>query len=161
LKALLYDFYGLVPSEPVELLRYLISKLTSESLLIKNDDLINKIKQSDSKRLGVLLQDAPDDLASIKRHAFSRCTQRVSFLNHSPDYCSNQRTLITAGGLLFAQDGDDFLLVLVSHYAVASNTGRKVCPNSLKAYSTVMATLVTKLSFVTSVAISGVWFTSH
>lgn len=65
LKTLLYDFYGLVPSEPVEFLRHLISKLTGESLLIKNDDLIKKLKRADGKRLDLLLQQAPDDLASI------------------------------------------------------------------------------------------------
>ncbi len=65
LKALLYDFYGLVPSEPVEFLRHLISKLTNESLLIKNDGLINTIKQANGKFLDMLLRDAPDDLASI------------------------------------------------------------------------------------------------
>jgi hypothetical protein len=65
LKALLYDFYGLVPSEPVEFLRHLVSKLTDESLLIKNDRLIEKIKQANGKFLDALLKDAPDDLASI------------------------------------------------------------------------------------------------
>lgn len=65
LKALLSDFYGLVPTEPVEFLRHLISKLTDESLLIKNDYLIDKIKSSNGKFLDILLKDAPDDLASI------------------------------------------------------------------------------------------------
>lgn len=65
LKALLYDFYGLVPSDPVEFLRHLVSKLTDESLLIKNDRLIEKIKQANGKFLDALLKDAPDDLASI------------------------------------------------------------------------------------------------
>lgn len=65
LKALLYDYYGLVPSEPVKFLRYLISKLTDESLLIKNDYLIEKIKQSNGKFLDELIKNAPDDLASI------------------------------------------------------------------------------------------------
>lgn len=65
LKALLCDFYGLVPSEPVEFLRHLISKLTDESLLIKNDYLIGKIKESNGKFLDELLKEAPDDLASI------------------------------------------------------------------------------------------------
>lgn len=65
LKARLYDFYGLVPSEPVEFLRHLISKLTDESLLIKNDYLVGKIKESNGKFLDELLKQAPDDLASI------------------------------------------------------------------------------------------------
>jgi len=65
LKTRLYDYYGLVPREPVEFLRHLVSKLTDESLLIKNDRLINKIKESNGKFLDVLLEQAPDDLASI------------------------------------------------------------------------------------------------
>ncbi len=65
LKALLSDRYGIVPCEPVEFLRHVVSKLTDESLLIKNDSLIEKIKASNGKFLDVLLQDAPHDLASI------------------------------------------------------------------------------------------------
>ena len=65
LKALILDLYGIVPSEPVEFLRHLISKLTDESLLIKNDALIEKIKQSNGKFLDELLKGAPDDLAAI------------------------------------------------------------------------------------------------
>jgi len=65
LKALCNDFYGIVPSEPVEFLRHLISKLTNESLVIKNDYLINKIKESNGKFLDTLMQQAPKDLASI------------------------------------------------------------------------------------------------
>ena len=65
LKAMLCDFYGLVPSEPVEFLRYLISELTDETLLIKNDDLIEKIKNANGKFLDTMLDDAPKNLASI------------------------------------------------------------------------------------------------
>jgi hypothetical protein len=65
LKALLYDFYNLAPSEPVEYLRYVIGKLTGESLLIKNSYLITKIKAVNSKDLDNLLKLAPKNLASI------------------------------------------------------------------------------------------------
>lgn len=65
LKAQLYDFYKLIPAEPVEFLRYLITQLTGESLLIKNDYLIEKLKRADGKLLADLLENAPDDLASI------------------------------------------------------------------------------------------------
>ena len=65
LKAKLQDFYGIVPTDPVEFLRYVINELTDESLLIKNDYLINKIKNANGKFLDTLLKDAPDDLASI------------------------------------------------------------------------------------------------
>jgi predicted MarR family transcription regulator len=65
LKALLYDFYNLTPIEPTEYLRYVVRKLTGESLLIKNKYLIEKIKASDYKVLDMLLGSAPDNLASI------------------------------------------------------------------------------------------------
>lgn len=65
LKALLSDLYHLVPSDPVEFLRYLIGKLTGESLLIKNAALIQKIKAADGLLLDSLLENAPDDLGSI------------------------------------------------------------------------------------------------
>lgn len=65
LKSLLCNFYNFVPSEPIEFLRHLISKLIDESLLIKNNYLIDKIKQADGQVLDTLLKDAPEDLASI------------------------------------------------------------------------------------------------
>ena len=65
LKALLYDYYNVTPSEPVEFLRHIVSKLTNESLIIKNKYLIEKIKESNRKFLDVLIKDAPDNLASI------------------------------------------------------------------------------------------------
>lgn len=64
-KALLYDHYGLGPSEPIEFLRYLIFKVTAETLLIKNDALIEKIKKGNGRTLDALLSKAPADLASI------------------------------------------------------------------------------------------------
>lgn len=65
LLALLQDFYHIVPSEPIAFLRYVVSKITDESLLIKNDHLIHKIEKANGKFLDVLMMDAPDDLASI------------------------------------------------------------------------------------------------
>lgn len=69
MKSKLYDYYDIVPSEPVEYLRFLISKITDESLLIKNDYLIQKIKQVDTKlhqrTLDKLLKKAPSNLAEI------------------------------------------------------------------------------------------------
>ena len=47
LKARLYKYYDIVPDEPVEYLRHLIGKLTGESLVIKNDALIQKLKAAD------------------------------------------------------------------------------------------------------------------
>ena len=71
-KALLYDHFDICPEEPVEYLRYVISKLTGESLLIKNQYLIDKIKEAKNKRgkmfdvfFDGLLKQAPADLASI------------------------------------------------------------------------------------------------
>ena len=65
LKARLYKYYDIVPDEPVEYLRHLIGKLTGESLVIKNDALIQKLKAADRRVLDPLLDHAPKDLASI------------------------------------------------------------------------------------------------
>lgn len=46
-KVALYDYLGLVPSNPVEFLRYVVFKTTGTTLLIKNTALIGKIKQSE------------------------------------------------------------------------------------------------------------------
>lgn len=65
LQSRLYEHYNTVPAEPVEYLRYLIFKLTGESLLIKNKNLIEKIKAANGLVLDPLLEKAPDSLASI------------------------------------------------------------------------------------------------
>lgn len=65
LKAKLYDYYGITPTEPVEFLRFVINKLTDETLLIKNYYLINKIKESDGATLDKLMVNSPKNLASI------------------------------------------------------------------------------------------------
>ena len=65
LLALLYDFYNIAPSEPEEYLRFVILKLTGESLVIKNNKMIAAIKKADAKVLDGLLTSAPENLASI------------------------------------------------------------------------------------------------
>jgi len=65
LKALLYDHYSIVPSDPVEFLRHVVSKLTDESLIIKNKALIEKLENSNGKFVDELMKNAPDDFASI------------------------------------------------------------------------------------------------
>jgi len=64
-KIRLYDHYNMAPSDPEEFLRYAIVKLTDESLVIKNDYLINKIKNSNGKFIDMLMSRAPNNLASI------------------------------------------------------------------------------------------------
>lgn len=69
LTSLLYDYYDLVPDKPVEFLRFVVSRITGESLLIKNRDLIRKITEADTKlhqrTLDKALKQAPDNLAEI------------------------------------------------------------------------------------------------
>jgi len=65
LSSRLKDYYNIVPSDPLEFLRYLVSKLTSESLIIKNKYLIEKIKESNGKFLDTMIAQAPQNLASI------------------------------------------------------------------------------------------------
>lgn len=65
LKMVLYDHFGLAPSDPMEYLRYLIFRLTGESLVIKNGKLITMLKAVDQKKLDELLLKAPAMLPSI------------------------------------------------------------------------------------------------
>lgn len=65
LRSLLYDHFGIAPTDPLEFLRYLVVKLNGDSLLIKNDALIEKIKASDRTLLDKLLLNAPPDLGAI------------------------------------------------------------------------------------------------
>lgn len=64
-KSRLYEHFDVCPKEPVEYLRYVVGQLTDESLLIKNSNLIDKIKAANGKFLDELLKKAPDDLASV------------------------------------------------------------------------------------------------
>jgi hypothetical protein len=65
LLVMIYDFFGEYPSNPEEFLRFVIYKLTGETLIIKNDALIEKIKQADYKILDKAIGKAPLNLSSI------------------------------------------------------------------------------------------------
>ncbi|PID85717.1 MAG: hypothetical protein CSB13_06585, partial [Chloroflexi bacterium] len=65
LRAILEARYNLVPSDPEGFLRYAVKELTGETLLIKNRDLIQKIKWGDGELLDIIMEEAPHDLASI------------------------------------------------------------------------------------------------
>jgi len=52
-KAILYDCFTIVPEDPIEFLRLAIYKLVNETLIIKNDKLINAIKETIPKRVDV------------------------------------------------------------------------------------------------------------
>jgi hypothetical protein len=88
LKAVLSDYYHLVPQDPTEFLRHLVSKLTNESLIIKNKVLIDKIKAANGKFLDELLVSAPPDLASIFFRykplflAMKSISRNKTFFNH-------------------------------------------------------------------------------
>lgn len=43
-KSALYDHFGIVPTQPVEFLRYIVYRATEKTLLIKNPALINELK---------------------------------------------------------------------------------------------------------------------
>ena len=48
-KSTLYEYLNLVPENPVEFLRYVVYKVTGKTLLIKNDTLIEGIKEAPDK----------------------------------------------------------------------------------------------------------------
>ena len=53
-KVALYDSLGIFPDNPVEFLRYVVYKTTEKTLLIKNSDLIDKIKENESPKIAKL-----------------------------------------------------------------------------------------------------------
>lgn len=65
LKSWIYDFCGIVPSDPLEFLRYAIQKLTGETLLIKNHKMISALKSVDPDRVDAMFEQAPRNMASI------------------------------------------------------------------------------------------------
>lgn len=66
-KAIMYDRLGTIPAEPLEFLRYIVYKATDSALLIKNEELITKIKEK--KNLDVLqlfkLYDKKYDISKL------------------------------------------------------------------------------------------------
>jgi hypothetical protein len=124
LLARLYAFYNLVPEEPVAFLRYVVYRLTDSSLLIKNDALIELIKDADRKQikaLGKLIDKAPDGLASIfyrfkpiflalksvaKNKTFFNRLRKKAVKLHRPlpvDYLNSVTQQIKQGDLDFAE----------------------------------------------------------
>lgn len=67
IKMLKYDIEDLVPSNPIDVLRYLIFKTTGETLIIKNEYLINKIKYNShiQDAYKILSKASEESLASI------------------------------------------------------------------------------------------------
>lgn len=65
LKSLLYQYYDLAPKQPVEFLRWAITRLTGETLLIKNKDLFDKLASASAGEVDSLMRKAPPNLASI------------------------------------------------------------------------------------------------
>ena len=69
LKSALYDLYDIVPQEPVEYLRFVVSRITGETLLIKSKRFIEKIRESNSqiqrREVNRLIDNAPINLAEI------------------------------------------------------------------------------------------------
>ena len=68
LSSRLYQHYGITPDEPVDYLRYVIYRITGQTLLIKNDEMIESIKALEADKrdlMDALLEQAPDNLGSI------------------------------------------------------------------------------------------------
>lgn len=65
LKSLLSKHYNIVPSHPQEFLRYMVTELTGRSLLIKDKETIEALRDSDSNEINSLIEKAPKNFASI------------------------------------------------------------------------------------------------
>lgn len=100
-KIALYDKYNIVPKNNEEFLKYLVYKATGETLLIKNRDMLNKIRNADTETIYYLLSGYfvethyagykllaeiynryKDVFISMKRHDNSKCAKDLnSFIN--------------------------------------------------------------------------------
>ena len=69
-KAALYDYLNLFPENPVEFLRYIVHKATDKTLLIKNSELIELIKESKKNKDMVKLFNEYD-----KKYGFNRLAE--------------------------------------------------------------------------------------
>jgi len=56
-KIALYDHLKMLPENPIEFLRFVIFKTTNQTLLIKSNDLIDKIKENENKNIIKLFKD--------------------------------------------------------------------------------------------------------
>jgi len=65
IKGALYDLYDQAPRSPEEYLRYVVYKLTGLTQVIKNEDTVKMLKNSDQELLDDLIKRAPSDLARI------------------------------------------------------------------------------------------------
>jgi hypothetical protein len=54
---ILYSSLGIIPENPIEFLRYCVYESIEKTLLIKNSDTIERIKEQDNKRVGHLFKD--------------------------------------------------------------------------------------------------------
>jgi len=61
--ALLYDHFDMAPSDPDEFLRYMVYKLTGNTLVIKNDGMIEALESASAVLVDKLIVKAPSDLA--------------------------------------------------------------------------------------------------
>lgn len=89
-KIQLYDKLGKIPENPTEFLRYLIFKTTGETLLIKNKNLIEKIKEgSDNNSIKIIKQYKVEyELKNLSK-IFNRFKPLfLAFKEHDKRFCN-------------------------------------------------------------------------
>jgi len=64
-KTFLCNHFDIYPDNPEDWLRFVVFKLTDETLIIKNKNLITKLKASNPQILSNAIKKSPDNLASI------------------------------------------------------------------------------------------------
>jgi hypothetical protein len=77
-KCIMFDKLNMIPENPIEFLRFLIYKATGETLIIKNKELIDKIKESNVNVFYLFLKY--DDLYGFKRLAEIYYRFKIIFL---------------------------------------------------------------------------------
>ncbi len=139
-KAILHDYFGTFPRNPIEFLRYIVYKATNKTLLIKNKETIEVIKERNNMDvLGLLIkykdQHGLEKLSEIfnrfkplflafRTNSKLRTTinkiRKLSIKNHKPmpiDYLNEVTTLIKK---------DDLDINQLNEKLKESNTFRKI-----------------------------------
>ena len=65
LRVRVMEKYNVLPSDPVEYLRYFIYRVTGKSLLIKSPEVIERLATADPKIVSEFVENAPDTMAQI------------------------------------------------------------------------------------------------
>jgi hypothetical protein len=100
---MIYDFFGEYPSDPEGFLRFVIYKLTGETLVIKNHALMEKIKASDYRILDKAIKKAPLNLAYIFLR-YKPLFLAMKYISHNKTFFNKLRKLADSQHVPLGED---------------------------------------------------------